>query len=108
MSAVCLISHVQLGNTTARRCAEKAMENANEDRKRSILFSLQRKLDLCPLVPARYVLAVMSFLGLFIIFGLRVNLSVAVVEMDYKTATPHSNSARVSVLPLLYLLIRTF
>ena len=89
------ISTVPLGASAGYRRAEKAMGGANEDRKRSILFRLQRKLDVCPLVPARYVLAIMSFLGFFNVYALRVNLSVALIEMDNSTATVRSNGARV-------------
>lgn len=46
--------------------------------------------------PARYVLAVMSGLGFAILYGLRVTLSVTIVQMDNDTATVHKGSARVT------------
>ena len=54
----------------------------------------------CPWVPGRYVLAVMIGLGFTIVYGLRVNLSVALVQMDNNTATVHKGSARVFYLLL--------
>ena len=53
--------------------------------------------DCFPCVPARYVLAVLSSLGFLNVYALRVNLSVAMVEMDNDT-TEHSGSARVIIL----------
>ena len=53
--------------------------------------------DYCPCIPARYVLALMTCFGLTVVYGLRVNLSVAIVQMDNDTATvPHSGSAMVT------------
>lgn len=37
--------------------------------------------DCCPCLPARYILAVMSFFGFVIVYALRVNLSMAIVAM---------------------------
>ena len=51
--------------------------------------------DYCPCIPARYVLAVMINLGFAVVYGLRVNLSVAIVQMDNDTATVHHGSAKV-------------
>ena len=42
--------------------------------------------DWLPFIPARYILAVMMFLGSFVLYVLRVNLSVAVVAMTNQTA----------------------
>ena len=47
----------------------------------------RRNLFSC--VSARHVLAVMTCLGFVNVYALRVNLSVAVVEMDNRTATIH-------------------
>ena len=56
-----------------------------------------RLWDFAPCIPARYVLAVMSSLGFANIFLLRVNLSVALVQMDRNTAsaTVTNRSAKV-------------
>ena len=51
--------------------------------------------DCCPCIPARYVLALMTCLGLTVVYGLRVNLSVAIVQMDNDTATVYNGSAKV-------------
>ena len=53
------------------------------------------KRDYFPCIPARYVLAIMLSLGFTIVYGLRVNLSVAIVQMVNGTATVHKGSARV-------------
>ena len=52
--------------------------------------------DYCSCIPARYVLAVMTCFGLTVVYGLRVNLSVAIVQMDNDTATIYNGSAKVS------------
>lgn len=59
------------------------------------------KRDCCPCIPARYVLAVMSSLGFVNVYALRVNLSVAIVEMSNDTATLRNGSARVNKLDIL-------
>ena len=51
----------------------------------------------CSCIPARYVVAAMLFLAWFNLFSMRVNLSVAIVEMDNSTATLH-NHAKVFLL----------
>ena len=51
--------------------------------------------DYCPCIPARYVLAMMINLGFAVVYGLRVNLSVAIVQMDNDTATVYNGSAEV-------------
>ena len=43
--------------------------------------------DLCPSIPARYVLAIIGFLGFVNVYALRVNLSMAIVEMVNNSAT---------------------
>ena len=75
---------------------ESGMEaiGPRQERRRSSLYRL-RRIDACPWIPARYVLAILSFLGFFNVYALRVNLSVAIVEMDNSTATLHHGSARV-------------
>jgi len=65
-----------------------------QERRRSSLYRL-RRIDACPWIPARYVLAILTFLGFFNVYALRVNLSVAIVEMDNSTATLHHGSAPV-------------
>ena len=52
-------------------------------------------MDICPCIPARYALALVSCLGFINVYILRVNLSVAVVQMDASTATVTNTSARV-------------
>ena len=49
-----------------------------------------------PWIPARYSLAILGFLGLFNVYALRVNLSVAIVQMDNSTTQMTRHSARVS------------
>ena len=53
--------------------------------------------DYCPWIPARYVLAVVSFLGFFIVYALRVNLSMAIVTMVNNSAngTPKDVSREI-------------
>ena len=53
------------------------------------------KKDYFPCIPARYVLAIMISIGFAIVYGLRVNLSVAIVQMVNSTATVNKGSARV-------------
>jgi len=54
--------------------------------------------DCAPCIPARYVLAVMTCLGFAILYGLRVNLSVDIVQMDKSTTTVNKGSAKVTHL----------
>ena len=56
-----------------------------------------RRWDFAPCIPARYVLAVMSSLGFANVYFLRINLSVALVQMDRNTAsaTVMNRSAKV-------------
>jgi ACS family sodium-dependent inorganic phosphate cotransporter-like MFS transporter 5 len=42
--------------------------------------------DCCPCIPARYVLAVMGFLGFVNVYALRVNLSMAIIKMVNSSA----------------------
>ena len=65
---------------------EKAI---NGERHHSLPGRLWR-LSLAPCIPARYTLAVLSFLGFVNVYALRVNLSVAIVEMVNSTAVAHS------------------
>lgn len=48
-----------------------------------------------PFIPARYVIAIVGCLGFVNVYGLRVNLSVAIVQMVNSTATFRNGSARV-------------
>ena len=70
------------------------------DEKKALLIQSRSflKKNYCPCIPARYVLAAMSSLGFTIVYALRVNLSVAIVQMDNDTATVHAGSAKVSIL----------
>lgn len=47
--------------------------------------------DMCPCIPARYVLAIIGFLGFVNVYALRVNLSMAILEMvnDSANASTH-------------------
>ena len=47
-------------------------------------------------VPKRYVFLLLGFLGFLNLYTLRLNLSVAVVQMDADTASLRNGSARVS------------
>ena len=47
------------------------------------------------MIPARYVLALMGHLGLAVAYGLRVNLSVALVAMVNSTYADAQSSAQV-------------
>ena len=60
-------------------------------------FQRLRRVDIFPWIPARYSLAILSFLGFFNVYALRVNLSVAIVQMDNSTAQNYRHSARVSL-----------
>lgn len=62
-----------------------------ENDRRNVLFRLWHK-DWCPWIPARYVLAIMGFLGFVNVYALRVNLSMAIVVMvnNTKNATLHN------------------
>ena len=61
-------------------------------------YSLKRlrQVDIFPWIPARYALAILSSLGFFNVYALRVNLSVAIVQMDNGTAQHYRHAARVS------------
>jgi MFS family permease len=59
--------------------------SAVEHDKRSFLKLLLRK-DCCPCIPARYVLAVMGFLGFMNVYALRANLSMAIIKMVNSSA----------------------
>ena len=51
--------------------------------------------DCLPCIPARYTLAFVSCLGFVNVYALRVNLSVAIVQMVNSTATLRNNTAEV-------------
>ena len=55
------------------------------------------RTDCVPFIPARYVIAVVGCLGFVNVYGLRVNLSVAIVQMVNSTATFRNGSARVGL-----------
>ena len=71
------------------------LASSDRDRKESALAPKWWQKDWCPWIPARYVLAIVSCLGFCNVYALRVNLSVAIVEMDSDTSTLHT-SARAS------------
>lgn len=51
----------------------------------------------CSCACTRYVMALLAFTGFVNVYALRVNLSVAIVQMDADTATPrNNNTAKVS------------
>ena len=62
--------------------------------------------DFFPCIPARYVLAIMGFLGFVNVYALRVNLSMAIVPMVNNSANASSNIVsspnQYSVVILLY------
>ena len=75
------------------------IENASDidgepERPRSLPERLWRRSP-APCIPARYSLAVLSFLGFMNTFALRINLSVAIVEMVNSTAVAHRAPVRV-------------
>ena len=51
--------------------------------------------DWCPWIPARYVLAIMSFLGFVNVYVLRVNLSMALVVMINDSSSINVNETIV-------------
>ena len=69
--------------------------------KDDVVLSSARRWDFAPCIPARYVLAVMSCLGFANVYFLRINLSVALVQMDRNTAsaTVRNRSAKVGSGP---------
>ena len=85
---------------------ERLAESSTSDQKRPLLDSTDLKNDhrrllsrlwhknWCPWIPARYVLAIMGFLGFVNVYALRVNLSMAIVVMvnNTKNATLHNVS----------------
>ena len=46
----------------------------------------------CSCKYTRYVMALLAFVGFVNVYALRVNLSVAIVQMDADTATPRNNN----------------
>ena len=73
------------------------IENASDgepERPRSLPERLWRRSP-APCIPARYSLAVLSFLGLMNVYALRINLSVAIVETVNSTAVAHGAPVRV-------------
>ena len=68
----------------------------SKHRKKSFIRRLWHT-DWCPWIPARYVLAIMSFLGFVNVYILRVNLSMALVALESSAASmPHSAFALAS------------
>ena len=74
------------------------MQAATEDfgKRRSWRLHRTWHYDCVPCMPARYVVVALCSLGLANMFLLRVNLSVAIVQMDRSTVTLTNQSARVS------------
>ncbi len=50
--------------------------------------------DLVPFIPARYVLAMMGFLGFVNVYALRINLSMAIVAMVNSSANHSTHLVR--------------
>lgn len=57
------------------------------------LLSRIWRLDCIPCIPSRYMLAIVSCLGFVNVYALRVNLSVAIVQMINSTTTPRNGSS---------------
>lgn len=53
------------------------------------------RFDCLPCIPVRYRIALVACLGFVNVYGLRVNLSVAIVQMVSSTATYRNGSAKV-------------
>lgn len=58
------------------------------------------RTDCFPCVPARYVLAIASCLGFVNVYALRVNLSVAIVQMDGSTGANRSSTRVSETIPV--------
>ena len=67
-------------------------------------FKKAWRRDCCPCIPARYTLAIMSFLGFVIIYALRVNLSMAIVIMVNNSANGSANNVSRYTLRILTVL----
>ncbi len=85
---------------------DAAMEEKQplQDTSQPPLYLRLWRRDYAPAIPARYVLAFMSFLGFCNVYALRVNLSMAIVEMDNSTVTVRKG-AEVSVALIFDLMI---
>ena len=57
--------------------------------------------DWCPLIPARYVVAAMMFLGFVNVYILRVNLSMALVVMVNDSSSNNSDKIQPHPVGLL-------
>ena len=60
------------------------------------------RTDVFPFLPARYVLAIMGFLGFFNVYALRVNLFMTIVAMVNESADPSSNLVRAHCVRILF------
>ena len=63
--------------------------------------------DRFPCIPARYVLAVMSFLGFVNVYALRVNLSMAIVDMVNGSANANFHKVR-TILNILSIFLLSY
>lgn len=75
---------------------QKEMTSLNDDIRKRSVFHRIRTINAFPWISARYSLAILGFLGFFNVYALRVNLSVAIVQMANSTSQHYHNSARVS------------
>ena len=70
--------------------------DGHNDGQNSLIVSLKGLWyrDLVPFIPARYVLAMMGFLGFVNVYALRINLSMAIVAMVNTSATHSTHLVR--------------
>ena len=66
-----------------RLLPSESSNGSYELRARRVVGLLRRlwRHDCCPFVPARYTLPAFGFLGFFVVYLLRANLSIAIVAM---------------------------
>ena len=85
------------GTNSEKALPSREMKIVNDEPRRELsTIHRLRRTNFFPWIPARYALAILSFLGFFNVYALRVNLSVAIVQMDNSTAQQFRHGARVS------------